>query len=103
MLLEVQNPVQAQPKVLWGLLKHQAFVINKHVQFPFSFSVIEMVSTSKPTRDNGSSVVECETRKQVNQGSNSTFATVWKIVHFLSLNDAPVHLAVQMNGGNMSD
>ena len=43
-LLEVQHPVQAvqaHAKVLWSLLKHQAFVIDKHVQFPFSFSVIE--------------------------------------------------------------
>ena len=42
-LLEVQHPVQAHAKVLWSLLKYQAFVIDKHVQFPFSFSVIEMV------------------------------------------------------------
>ena len=39
-LLEVQHPVQAHAKVLWSLLKHQAFVIDKHVQFPFSFSVV---------------------------------------------------------------
>ena len=42
-LLEVQHPVQAHAKVRWSLLKHQAFVIDKHVQFPFSFSVIEVV------------------------------------------------------------
>ena len=42
-LLEVQHPVPAHAKVLWSLLKHQAFVVDKHVQFPFSFSVIEMV------------------------------------------------------------
>ena len=42
-LLEVQHPVQAHAKVLWSLLKHQAFVVDKHVQFPFSFSVIEIV------------------------------------------------------------
>ena len=42
-LLEVRHPVQPHAKVLWGLLKHQAFVVVKHVQFPFSFSVIEMV------------------------------------------------------------
>ena len=42
-LLEVQHPVQAHTKVLRSLLKHQAFVIDKHAQFPFSFSVIEMV------------------------------------------------------------
>ena len=43
MLLEVQHPVQAHAKVIWSLLNHQAFVIDKHVQFPFSFSVIEMI------------------------------------------------------------
>ena len=42
-LLEVQHPVQEHAKVLWSLLKHQAFVVDKHVQFPLSFSVIEMV------------------------------------------------------------
>ena len=42
-LLEVQHPDQAHAKVLWSLLKHQAFVSDKHVQFPFSLSVIEMV------------------------------------------------------------
>ena len=42
-LLEVQHPVQAHAKVLWSLLKHQALAIGKHVQFPFSFSVIEMI------------------------------------------------------------
>ena len=42
-LLEVQHPVQAHAKVLWSLLKHQAFVIDKHVQFPLSLYVIEMV------------------------------------------------------------
>ena len=40
--LEVQHPVQTHAKVLWSLLKHQALVIDKHVQFPFSFSIIEM-------------------------------------------------------------
>ena len=43
MLLEVQHPVQAHAKVLWSVLKQQAFVIDKHVQFPFSFSVIVMI------------------------------------------------------------
>ena len=42
-LLEVQHPVQAHAKILWSLLKHQALVIDKHVQFPFSSSVIDMV------------------------------------------------------------
>ena len=44
MLLEVKHPVPSHAKVLWSLLKHQAFVIDKHVQFQFSFSVIEMVA-----------------------------------------------------------
>ena len=31
------------PRHFWSLLKHQALVINKHVQFPLSLFVIEMV------------------------------------------------------------
>ena len=42
-LLEVQHLVQAHTKVLWSLLKHQALVVDKHVQVPFSLSVIETV------------------------------------------------------------
>ena len=42
-LREFQHPVQAHTNVLWSLLKHQAFVVDKHAQFPFSFSVFEMV------------------------------------------------------------
>ena len=38
-LLEVHHPVQVDANVLWSLLKHQSFVIDKHVQFPFSSSV----------------------------------------------------------------
>ena len=42
-LFEVQHPVQAHANELWSLLKHQVFAIDKHVQFPFSLSVIEMI------------------------------------------------------------
>ena len=41
-LFEVQHPVQAHARVLWSL-QHMAPVIDKHVQFPFSFFMIELI------------------------------------------------------------
>ena len=36
-------PVQTHAKVVRSLLKHQALVTDQHVQFPFSFAIIEMI------------------------------------------------------------
>ena len=36
-------PVQTHAKVVTSSLKHQALVTDKHVQFPFSFAIIEMI------------------------------------------------------------
>ena len=35
--------VKTHAKVVRSLLKHQALVTDKHVQFPFSFAIIEMI------------------------------------------------------------
>ena len=39
-------PVQTHAKVVRSLLKHQALVTDQHVQFPFSFAIIEMIRCS---------------------------------------------------------
>ena len=35
--------VKTQAKVVRSLLNHQALVTDQHVQFPFSFAIIEMI------------------------------------------------------------
>ena len=36
-------PVQTHANIVRSLLKHKALVTDQHVQFPFSFAIIEMI------------------------------------------------------------
>ena len=69
-------PVQTHAKVVRSLLKHQALVTDQHVQFPFSFAIIEMI------RCRWRRVAEWlahSTAKQKVAGSNPTRASGWKM------------------------